>query len=497
MSLRRVGGLAAMALATILWASCGPVYRPVVIPVNTIPPDSSNFHSVFSVNVNTPFNQGTALQIDVSGDTAIGAVNMGVNPTHGAALQNNTRVFVTSAGSLFAGDADTVSASSAAVDSGIASGMGPPFIFSLPSGTLPVFVNSTELATAYVANFGTNSVSALNTLSDVVTLTAPAGINPVVLAETPDGLNLYVANQGDNTVLNLSPLDLTLQATISVGNTPAWMITRPDAQRVYLITIGDGMLYTINTATNTVIGGSPQSLGGPGANFVTYDKSRNRLYATNPNAGAVYVFDATTDPPTPMGSATGALTIPPPPPCAVAGVCGPVTPVGVAALPDSTRFYVASYAIAATCPDPNLIVAGCIIPQVTVFDAGNFYLNGAPVVKSTVFPLLPSSATPVAGVQPYAVAPVAFCVPSVPYSPLFTRFRMSAAAAADSSHVYASICDAGSIADIVTATSSISESGSNSTDFLITDVAAPFSANAAGANGEPPSQNPIYLFTGQ
>ena len=70
------------------------------------PPNPANFHAVFGISANVPFNPGTALQIDVSGDSDIGAANMGVNPTHAAILPNNSRVFVASAGSLFQGEAD-------------------------------------------------------------------------------------------------------------------------------------------------------------------------------------------------------------------------------------------------------------------------------------------------------------------------------------------------------------------------------------------------------
>jgi hypothetical protein len=126
-----------------------------------------------------------------------------------------------------------------------------------------------------------------------------------------------------------------------------------------------------------------------------------------------------------------------------------------------------------------------------VFDAGTL------AVKTTVFPLLSPLVytTPVNGVQPFAVAPVAYCVPAVPYSPAFTRFRMFAVEAVDGSHVYASICDGGEVADVFTTTDTISE-GTNATDILITDLLAPFSA-AAPVNGEPPPQYPNFLFAGQ
>ena len=157
-----------------------------------------------------------------------------------------------------------------------------------------------------------------------------------------------------------------------------------------------------------------------------------------------------------MGSSTGAVSIPAPPIPANTAPCGgggcsysAVMPASVAALLDGTRFYVASYVTAAPgspCPDPTIAAAGCVIPQVTAFDAATL------TVKTTIFPLLP----PVGEVQQFALAPAAFCVPVIPYTPASSRFRMSAAAATDSSRVYASMCDGGTVAVIATVPNTIS-----------------------------------------
>lgn len=133
MSLRRVGGIAAIAAATFIMISCGQVYRPVVIPINITPPNSQNYHSVFAMNANVEANPGTAMQIDVSGDSDIGQENMGISPTHMAILPNNNRVFVASAGSLFAGESDVVTAFAPAADSRVATGLGPPAVFTYPN----------------------------------------------------------------------------------------------------------------------------------------------------------------------------------------------------------------------------------------------------------------------------------------------------------------------------------------------------------------------------
>jgi len=239
-------------------------------------------------------------------------------------------------------------------DSSTATGLGTPTTIGLPSGSLPVFVNTTQSNVVYVANYGTNSVSAVNTSSNAVSQTGVAGAQPVALAETPNAQNLYVLNQGDNTVTDLSPSDMSTIATIALpaGSTmPVWAVVRTDGQRIYVVSQGDGQLHTIRTDTNAVI--SSQPVGGAGANFVLYDKSRNRLYVTNPGVSSVFVYDATTDPPTPMGNATS-LTIPLPAACS-STTCSAVMPVSIAALSDGSRFYVASYVTAAPgmpCPDP-------------------------------------------------------------------------------------------------------------------------------------------------
>ena len=601
MSFRRVAGLALAALAMMLWVSCGQVYRPVVIPISAQPPNPANFHQVFAISANVSPNPGTALEIDVAGDSSIGAANMGINPTHAAILPNNSRVFVASAGSVTYGDADVITSFTPATNSLTATGLGNPITFTLPnvgpkqssaitsisesgnvvtavlastinqatvgapiviSGVIPGgydgnftissvtgttvqysdpisglasatggtasvpiptfcsyqpdFVATTQTNAVYVANYGqengtncnlasTDSVAALNTTSNTISQIQylGAGTHPTLMAETPNGENLYVVIQGNGTsatnVLNLSPVDLSTQATIPIGVNPAWITTNLSGQRVYVVTQGDGTLYSIDTASNTVV--STVSVGA-GANYVLYDKNLNRLYVTNPTTGVLYVFSATTDPPTLMGGAP--ISIPPAPPCAVAGsTCGPVSPASVAALPDGSRFYVASYQIQPSpCSDPNVAGTSCIIPSVTVFDAQTLAIKSvssspfAPALALLTAPPFVGAGTSNSNIPQYAVPVEASCTPPAVYSPGTTRFRMFATAATDGSHVYVSLCDAGGIADIVTNVNTLSQ-GTNAADRLVIDLLAPFSAAPPGSNNEPPPQSPVFLFTGQ
>jgi DNA-binding beta-propeller fold protein YncE len=619
MSFRRVGWLAAMFAAIVVWMSCGEVYRPVVIPIANNPPNPANFHAVFGISNNVGANPGTALQIDVSGDSNVGEARMGINPTHAAILPNNLRIFVTSAGStlmdtngVLAGQPDVITSFTPAVGGVLAVGIGSPVTFTLPnvgpnqssaisnivqalstdpdphlvtvtlanalphaavggqiiisgvviqgadnpggyngnftilsvSGTTityddpitgltqtaggtasvplptfcsyqPDFVTTTQTTAVYVANYGvetptlgsgvtpnctipnTDSVAALNTANNTISRLTylPAGSHPVLLAETPNGQNLYVVTQGDGinptNVLNLSTTDLSTTATIPIGANPSWIASRPDGQQIYVVTAGDGQLYTIK-ADNSVAS-QPVGLG---ANFVSYDKGLNRLYVTSPASssstnGLVYVFSAIGNSPTQLA----AVNVPPVPPCLPANSgCGAVTPVSVAALPDGSRFYVASYQTQSPCSDPNAGTGSCIIPMVTVFDARSLTIRSA---SSSLFgsELSLFTSPPFAAGQ-YAVPEVTSCQPAAVYSPQSTRFRIFATAAADSSHVYVSICDAGVIASISTTTNTVSQA-TNESDRLVINLRTPLTAAPTGSNNQAPPQNPVFLLTGQ
>ena len=500
MIFRRVGRLAAMVVLTLLCLSCGQVYRPVVIPLSTTPPTPAGFHTVFGISANVPTYPGGAMQINVAGDSIAAetptsdksAPNIGNNPTHAVALPNNSRVFVASAGSVLPGGVDVLSSFTPAFQSTIATGLGAVSTISLPTGSQPVFVTTTQSSAVYLANYNSNSVSAINTSLNVVSNSAPVGTHPVALAETPNGLKLYVANQGDNSVSSLNTGDLSSNVVTGfTGTTPVWVVARSDSQRVYVLTQGDGQLVTIDTATDTVSSSLP--VGG-GANFIFFDSHLNRLYVTNPVTSTVYVFSDTggaNDTPVQLAAISFALGSAPCP----TGPAG-CSPASVTALADGSRFYVASYQTAASCPDPFVgSSSACVIPGLAVFDAASLALK----TTMTLLTNPPFSANLAVGQYQYAVPPVAACVPAALYSPASTRFRVFTTAAADSSRVYVSMCDAGAIAVVNTTNSNANNQGGSGTppDTLVTDLPAAFSAGAIQSNGQPPNQNPIFLLTGQ
>ena len=345
----------------------------------------------------------------------------------------------------------------------------------------PVFLASSQNTAMYVANYNTNSIFAINTTANTVSNTAtyPAvGVHPVSLAELPNGLKLYSANEGDNTVSSLTvqaltPNVVTVPAGVTLTN-PVWVVARGDSQKVYVLTEGSataqGELLTIDTATDTI---NPNPLPvGSGANFLYFDLYLNRLYVVNPATSMVYVFSDTggaNDTPVQLAAISFGLGSAPCP-------TGPsaCVPTSVTSLTDGSRFYVASYQLATSCPDPFIGAASsCIIPGLTVFDAPSILPKITPALTLLTYP--PFAADVATNQYQYGVPQVGSCAsPVLPavYAPGDTRFRVFTTSSEDASHVYVSMCDAGAIAVINTTDANVNGIGGGTTpaDSLVTDL---------------------------
>jgi DNA-binding beta-propeller fold protein YncE len=161
---------------------------------------------------------------------------------------------------------------------------------------------------------------------------------------------------------------------------------------------------------------------------------------TNPVAGTVTILNASVDPPAVLATinlTTGANA-----------QCSGCTPLSVAVLPDGTRAYVASLQLSGTTA----------APVVTVINA----LSNT--VKKTIT---------LAGVPAIATCAA-------------TRFRLSIAAAGDSTRVYVGNCDGENVTIIRT-----------SDDSLVFNLPAPVSAaSPPPGSTQPPPQNPVFVFAG-
>ncbi len=267
------------------------------------------------------------------------------------------------------------------------------------------------------------TVAAISTATNVVTNNIVLGFSPIVLAETPDAKKLYAVGGGNGAV--------------------SWVVTRSDSQRAYVLNQGTGKVTVIDTSSDAVLGSVSV---GAGANFMLYDKTRSRLYVTNPTANTVTALDASVDP-----------TNPPNPPLFVVPVAA--NPLSVAALADGSRIYVASVVVS----------GGSATSQITVINAS----DGS--VRTTI----PLSTVGIDTANPTG------CGAPNPFAQPLARFRVFVAASADSSRVYVTNCDAGNTTIIRTAD-----------DTEVLDVPAPLSDFPTQNGANPPPQNPVFVLAG-
>ena len=107
----------------------------------------------------------------------------------------------------------------------------------------------------YVANYGSASVSVIDTASDIVIGSIEVGSYPDGLAVTPDGSRVYVANQLGNSVSVIATATNTvIGSPIAVGRAPFGVAVASDGRRAYVANYYSNTVSVIDTATNVVVG---------------------------------------------------------------------------------------------------------------------------------------------------------------------------------------------------------------------------------------------------
>ena len=556
--MKRFLGLGFVLFVYVICSGCGDTFRPIIIPNPPVFPNPQAAHTVLAINDNGTVVRGSAMVVDVSGDTDMSVANVGLAPVH-AVQQTASQVLVVNH-SVTGAVADSITKLS--FNSVIISGT---TTISLPPNSAPNFVAvAPSDTTAYVTlpnlvpdpvNFpNDNAVGVVNTLNNNMVATIRVGNNPFALAVTPDKSKLYVANQGDNTVKGFNTVYLSARTVNGSFNAPVWVSARSDSQRVYVLngTTGspqDGVVSTIDTTStagpDNVI---DASISVPGAASMLYDGNKNRLYIPWFNQstmlGQLTILDVSQ-------SIPQLLATIPIPPFTLLNIQQPVpaAATAVAALPDGSRAYVASYAVlpsqfnissvsgdgtTATYsytltaghdlnPGVTVTVTGTDTPTVTGFDGTyivSAIVSGTPACPGVCFQAPNTATTPNGNPVPVSgsgtgsnifpqvtvvnvssntikttVGIPGFPDATIPSSPYFvpvcaasatTRFRFNMAAGGDSSRAYLASCDGGNVNIIDT-----------SNDTYIENLPAPIGSRPPiPPSQQNPPQNPVFLIAG-
>ena len=316
----------------LICSGCGDTFRPIIIPNPPTFPNPKAAHTVVSINDNGTVVAGSAMVIDVSGDTDVSVVPVDIAPVH--AVQQTANVVLVVNQAVKGLNVPTTSClvsfpptppnqvfnvcSSITKLNFSGTVIGSTNAISLPiySGANFVAVAPTD-TTAYVTlptyppdptkplNI-VPSVGVVNTQSNNLVATIPVGNNPVALAVTPDKSKLYVANKGSNSISGFNTLDRSSRTVNGSFNAPLWVIARSDSQRLYVLNF-NGVVSTIDTTStagpDNVI---DASVSAPNAAYMLYDGNKNRLYI--PGGTQLTILDVSQS--TPQVLTGGPIAIP-------------------------------------------------------------------------------------------------------------------------------------------------------------------------------------------
>ena len=186
---------------------------------------------------------------------------------------------------------DTVSVLTTNADGSLTAGP------TIGAGVAPFYVAVRgDQAYAYVSNSTSDTVSVIDTSTNMVIQTIATGTNAGGIALTPDGSQLYVANQDVQTVsaytVDTTTGLLTANGTINTGMVPHDPAVSPDGTRLYIPNFSSNTVTVVNTAGNTFVttvnvGTAPIS--------VTVSPDGTRAYVANITGNNISIIDTATN----------------------------------------------------------------------------------------------------------------------------------------------------------------------------------------------------------
>ncbi|MDP5226303.1 MULTISPECIES: beta-propeller fold lactonase family protein [Arthrobacter] len=137
---------------------------------------------------------------------------------------------------------------------------------------------------AFVANFSSSTVSAVDLSTGQKLADIPVGANPGTVVVSPDHKRAYVANQNSGSVSVIDVASDAVIATLKTGSVPAGLAVSPDSKTLWVSEYGDNAVEAFSTDTGaslgkTAVGAGPENLSvtPDGASVVVANKSGNTV----------------------------------------------------------------------------------------------------------------------------------------------------------------------------------------------------------------------------
>jgi YVTN family beta-propeller protein len=289
--------LASLCVLMVLAVGCNDTLRQFIVPVPSPTGDPGRLAHAITLSTNpvTPPNNGSDMHINVSGDSSVGIVPVGVNPVFLG--KTASQAFIINGGDSGAGIPATVSIYIALLP---ASNVSTVTLPATSSG--PVAGATSSTGNIYIANRASNNVDLIAAGVFAVTASIPVGTEPVMIAGNGANNKIFVVNHGSNNVTEISTIDNTVIKTIPVGSQPVWAVMSSDGLFVFVVNQGDGTVSVIDTSLDIVLpcvvgpscpSGNAIKVGttaAPSPNFAFYEPTLKRVYVTNTGEPSVTVI---------------------------------------------------------------------------------------------------------------------------------------------------------------------------------------------------------------
>jgi len=161
-------------------------------------------------------------------------------------------------------------------------------------GDAPRFLAlNTNNNSLYISNDGDDTISVLNTVTNIVDTTISLANSPHNVLFNPDNNRIYVTNDLDDRITVIETVNDTVLSVNVVGDRPVGMDYSTSNQRIYIALFNDNAVDVYNPSTDSVdttitgVGTTPRN--------VLYISSNNRIYVTGGTGNNVIVIDPTTN----------------------------------------------------------------------------------------------------------------------------------------------------------------------------------------------------------
>jgi YVTN family beta-propeller protein len=148
----------------------------------------------------------------------------------------------------------------------------------------------------YISNEDVEAVSIVDVASGAVVKTLKVGAQPEGVKVTPDGKHVWITSEETGTISVLDPVAGKIITTFKVGHRPRSVAFMPDGSRAYINAENDGAVVLADAKRNRMIKAIP--LGKPGVikpMAVLLSPDATKLYVSTGRGHMVFTIDTATD----------------------------------------------------------------------------------------------------------------------------------------------------------------------------------------------------------